>query len=73
MEEIACRKNELQRQIQGEENHKIKLEEDLLMINENIKKINQTISHKMESIHNYDKTLAEAENAYTKALLQIIE
>jgi len=60
------RRDELHKQILEEEEEKMKLQNDIRILTERLAKVNESLSKKMASRAEFDRTIAETEAAYTK-------
>lgn len=70
MEDLCTKRDELQRQILGEEDEKAKLQNDIRILTERLAKLNESLAKKISSRNDYDKTIAETESAYMKVNVQ---
>ena len=68
IEDLCTKRDELHRQIQVEEDERNKVQNDIRILTERLAKINESLSSKLASQHEYDKTIAETEAAYMKIL-----
>jgi len=68
MDDIYCRKAELTRSLQVQEQEKLKSQHELETVKDQLQKIEKSIVTKVDAIGGFDKTLAEAESAYMKIL-----
>ena len=67
IEDLCTRRDELQKQILDEEEEKNKLQNDIRILTERLAKVNESLSKKIASRAEFDRTIAETEAAYTKA------
>ena len=51
-----------------EEEEKVKLQNDIRLLTERLAKLNESLSKKMASRAEYDRTIAETEAAYAKVI-----
>ncbi|KAK2143519.1 hypothetical protein LSH36_834g00048 [Paralvinella palmiformis] len=68
IEDLCTKRDELQKQILDEEEEKRKVQNDIRILTEKLAKINESLSKKMASRNEFDKTIAETEAAYMKIL-----
>jgi len=68
IEDLCTRRDELQKQILDEEEEKNKLQNDIRILTERLAKVNESLSKKIASRAEFDRTIAETEAAYTKIL-----
>lgn len=68
IEDLCSKRDELHRQISQEEDEKQKLQNDIRILTERLAKINESLSKKIASRNEFDKTIAETEGAYMKIL-----
>jgi len=66
IEDLCARRDELHKQILEEEEEKTKLQNDIRLLTEQLAKVNESLSKKMASRAEFDRTIAETEAAYTK-------
>ena len=64
--DLCGKRDELHKQIIQEEEEKQKLQNDIRILTERLAKVNESLSKKMASRNEFDKTIAETENAYMK-------
>ena len=64
--DLCGKRDELHKQIMQEEEEKQKLQNDIRILTERLAKVNESLSKKMASRNEFDKTIAETENAYMK-------
>ena len=67
IEDLCSKRDELHQQILQEEEEKQKIENDLRILTERLSQVNESIARKIATRNDYDKTIAETENAYKKA------
>ena len=68
IEDLCTRRNELHKEILDEEEEKVKLQNDIRLLTERLAKLNESLSKKMASRAEYDRTIAETEAAYAKVI-----
>ena len=66
IEDLCTHRDEIQKQIIEEEDEKNKLQNDLRILTERLARVNESLSRKIASRAEFDKTIAETETAYTK-------
>ena len=66
IEDLCTKRDELQKQILNEEEEKAKIQNDIRILTEKLSKVNESLSRKIASRNEYDKTIAETEAAYMK-------
>lgn len=66
--DLCGKRDELHKQILQEEEEKQKLQNDIRILTERLAKVNESLSKKMASRNEFDKTIAETESAYMKIL-----
>ena len=66
IEDLCTKRDELHKQILEEEEEKRKVQNDIRILTERLAKINESLSKKMASRNEFDKTIAETEAAYMK-------
>ncbi|XP_045191146.1 microtubule nucleation factor SSNA1-like [Mercenaria mercenaria] len=66
--DLCGKRDELHKQIMQEEEEKQKLQNDIRILTERLAKVNESLSKKMASRNEFDKTIAETEGAYMKIL-----
>lgn len=64
--DLCGKRDELHKQILQEEEEKQKLQNDIRILTERLAKVNESLSKKMASRNEFDKTIAETESAYMK-------
>ena len=64
--DLCQKRDELHKQILQEEEEKHKLQNDIRVLTERLAKVNESLSKKMASRNEFDKTIAETEGAYMK-------
>lgn len=64
--DLCGKRDELHKQILQEEEEKQKLQNDIRILTERLAKVNESLSKKMASRNDFDKTIAETESAYMK-------
>ena len=66
IEDLCARREELHKQILEEDEEKAKLQNEIRILTERLAKVNESLSRKVASRAEYDRTIAETEAAYTK-------
>ena len=66
IEDLCTKRDELHKQIIDEEEEKKKIQNDIRILTERLAKVNESLSKKMASRNEFDKTIAETEAAYMK-------
>ncbi|KAL5012555.1 hypothetical protein ScPMuIL_011106 [Solemya velum] len=66
--ELCAKRDDLHKQILQEDEEKQKLQNDIRILTERLSKVNESLSKKMASRNEFDKTIAETESAYMKIL-----
>lgn len=69
IEDLCTRRDELHKQILSEEEEKAKLQNEIRCLTDRLAKVNESLSKKMASRAEFDRTIAETEAAYTKVCL----
>ena len=69
--DLCSKRDELHKQIMQEEEEKQKLQNDIRILTERLAKVNESLSKKMASRNEFDKTIAETENAYMKVRIEL--
>ena len=69
IEDLCAKRDELHKVILEEEEEKRKIQNDVRILTESLAKINQSLSNKVASRNEFDKTIAETEAAYMKVLI----
>ena len=69
IEDLCSKRDELQKQVMGEEEEKHKLQNDLRVLSEKLAKVNESLAKKISARNEFDKTIAETESAYMKVLI----
>ena len=69
IEDLCAKRDELHKVILEEEEEKRKIQNDVRILTERLAKINQSLSNKVASRNEFDKTIAETEAAYMKVLI----
>jgi len=67
--DLCAKRDDLQKSILQEEEEKAKLQNDIRILTERLAKVNESLSKKMASRNEFDKTIAETEGAYMKVML----
>ncbi|EEA05557.1 uncharacterized protein CMU_025640 [Cryptosporidium muris RN66] len=68
LEDLKEKRDEIKRQVQREEEDKAKIQREMNVLNERLKKVHESLQRKTIARAEYDKTIQEIENAYTKIL-----
>ncbi|KAI8512418.1 PREDICTED: Sjoegren syndrome nuclear autoantigen 1 homolog [Branchiostoma belcheri] len=68
IEDLCAKRDELHRQILTEEEEKTKIQNDIRILTERLAKVNESLSKKMATRNEFDRTIAETEAAYMKIL-----
>ncbi|MBN3323841.1 SSNA1 protein, partial [Atractosteus spatula] len=68
IEELCAKRDELNRQIQQEEEEKVRLQNDIRILTEKLSRVNESLARKLASRNDFDRTIAETEAAYMKIL-----
>ena len=66
--DLCQKRDDLHKSIVQEEEEKQKLQNDIRILTERLAKVNESLSKKMASRNEFDKTIAETESAYMKIL-----
>ncbi len=66
IEDLCSKRDELHKSILEEEEEKRKIQNDIRILTERLARINESLSKKMASRNEFDKTIAETEAAYMK-------
>ncbi|WAR31407.1 SSNA1-like protein [Mya arenaria] len=66
--DLCGKRDEVHKQILQEEEEKQKLQNDIRILTERLAKVNESLSKKMASRNEFDRTIAETEGAYMKIL-----
>ena len=66
IEELRDKREEVNKQIANSEEEKAKIQNDLRILTERLAKINDNLTRKVTARDEYDKTIKETEQAYTK-------
>ena len=66
IEDLCSKRDELHKQILQEEEEKQKIQNDLRILTERLSQVNESLARKIAMRNDYDKTIAETENAYKK-------
>ncbi|XP_064649670.1 microtubule nucleation factor SSNA1-like [Lineus longissimus] len=68
IEDLCGKRDELNKSILSEEEEKAKIQNDIRILTERLSKVNESLSKKLASRNEFDKTIAETEAAYMKIL-----
>ena len=66
IEDLCAKRDDLHKQILEEEEEKRKIQNDIRILTERLSKVNESLSKKMASRNEFDRTIAETEAAYMK-------
>ena len=66
IEDLCSKRDDLHKQILDEEEEKKKIQGDIRILTEKLSKVNESLSKKMASRNEFDRTIAETESAYMK-------
>ena len=66
IEDLCSKRDDLHKHIIEEEEEKRKIQNDIRILTERLAKINESLSKKMASRNEFDRTIAETESAYMK-------
>ena len=66
IEDLCAKRDELHKSILDEEEEKRKIQNDIRILTERLAKLNESLSKKMASRNEFDRTIAETEAAYMK-------
>ena len=69
IEDLCAKRDELHKVILEEEEEKRKIQNDIRILTERLAKVNQSLSNKVASRNEFDKTIAETEAAYMKVCM----
>ena len=67
IDDLATRRDELQKEVVRDEEEKSRLQNDIRVLSERLSKLNETLARKIAARNEFDRTIAETEAAYTKA------
>ena len=70
IEDLREQRAEVVGEIARDEQEKVKIENDLRILNERLARINETMARKVAARNEYERTIAEAEAAYSKVYLR---
>ena len=68
IEDLCAKRDELHKSILEEEEEKRKIQNDIRILTERLSKVNESLSKKMASRNEFDRTIAETEGAYMKVI-----
>lgn len=68
IEDLCSKRDELNRQIKQEEEEKERLEHDIQILSEKLRRVSESLTHRQAARATFDRTIAETEAAYTKIL-----
>ena len=66
IEDLCSKRDEVQREVVREEEEKARLQSDLRILTERLATVNESLARKIAIRNDYDRTIAETENAYKK-------
>merc|ERR1719473_2300913 len=66
IEELRGKRNDLDNFIQREEEEKARIVNDLRILNERLARVDEGLARRYAARQEYDKTIAETENAFSK-------
>lgn len=66
LEDLYCKRDELNRQIRQEEEEKDHLENDIKVLSDKLSRVNESLSQRLAARAAFDRTITETEAAYTK-------
>ena len=66
IEDLCAKRDDLHKTILVEEEEKQKIQNDIRVLTERLAKVNESLSKKIASRNEFDKTIAETEGAYMK-------
>ncbi|TNN59681.1 Sjoegren syndrome nuclear autoantigen 1 [Liparis tanakae] len=66
MEDLCSKREELNRQIKQEEEEKERLQHDIGILSEKLKRVDESLAQRRSARSTFDRTIAETEAAYTK-------
>jgi Sjoegren syndrome nuclear autoantigen 1 len=66
IEDLCAKRDDLNKSILLEEEEKSKIQNDIRILTERLSKVNESLSKKLASRNEFDKTIAETEAAYMK-------
>lgn len=68
IEDLCSKRDLLNKQIQQEEAEKEKIQHDISILSEKLSKVNESLSKKLATRNEFDRTISETEAAYMKIL-----
>ncbi|XP_056288070.1 Sjoegren syndrome nuclear autoantigen 1 [Pseudoliparis swirei] len=68
MEDLCSKREELNRQIKQEEEEKERLQHDIGILSEKLKRVDESLAQRRSARTSFDRTITETEAAYTKIL-----
>lgn len=68
IEELLCKREELNKQIQQEEEEKTRLQHDIRVLTEKLNRVSESLDRRLSTRIELDQTIAETEAAYMKIL-----
>jgi Sjoegren syndrome nuclear autoantigen 1 len=68
LEDLRAKKGALDRQIQEEEEEKLKIGNDLKILTERLQRINESLARRNQTRSDYETTIRETESAYLRIL-----
>lgn len=72
IEELCSKRDLLNKQIQQEEAEKEKIQHDISLLSEKLSKVNESLSKKLATRNEFDRTISETEAAYMKVVIIFI-
>ena len=72
IEDLCAKRDDLHKQILEEEEEKRKIQNDIRILTERLSKVNESLSKKMASRNEFDRTIAETEAAYMKVSVPLL-
>ncbi|PFH31708.1 sjoegren syndrome nuclear autoantigen 1 family protein [Besnoitia besnoiti] len=67
IDDLRRKREEVNRQLIKEEEDKAKVQKEIIILQERLQKLNESLARKIQARNEYDKTILETEAAYTKA------
>lgn len=68
IEDLRERRDEVQRTILAEEEEKARIQKDISLLTDRLSKLNESLVRKVAARNEYDKTIMESEQAFSKIL-----
>ncbi|KAF5909449.1 Sjoegren syndrome nuclear autoantigen 1, partial [Clarias magur] len=66
IEELFCKRDELNKQIQLEEDEKSRLQHDIHLLTEKLNRVSESLDRRLATRRELDRTITETEAAYMK-------